>query len=183
MEERKLWEDDSLITMDGSFDFYLLNPVYRHTSGSAAMEVEFAFFLRQFLDPDTIWSQNGRYLCEVSKEEWGRSGWDKVRQNLLETTRPLPLFEQGIEVDLGDFMGRKMTGRISMMWMREPPHRFGMDICDIRRAAEEEFRRHAGKQLFVVPTSISWLAGSWAMLLATFIAVRLLKTTIELRKP
>ncbi|MFJ3369793.1 hypothetical protein [Pseudomonas sp. NPDC086251] len=178
--ERELWAADNLLTLGGTFDFHLLNPSFRHSTGSTAADLAYTSAIVWYRDSDQ--AKNGERMCKLAQEEWDRSGWARLENEALENhakATPLPSYAMPIEQELAPIGERTVTLVISLPF--GPPHRFGTDICEIRAEIVHRLDVHAGRSFVIIPKTMNALATSWSMVLGLFIAIRLLKTTVEFR--
>lgn len=178
-DELGRWERDVLISLDGSFDFRLLDPNYRHATGSAQQDASFYWAFTMYLDSSA--AKESTLMCATAAEELARSGWEGIERKEVEEralAKPLPSAAFP-DIDLPRVGGR--VGKMVIDRSESPPHLFGADACAVRAAVFEDLEAHAGRSFLIISPVMSHLASSWSMLLGLLIAVRLLKTTVEFR--
>lgn len=178
-KEKELWEKDSLITLDGKFDFRLLDPQYKYKAeqGDVDPGLNYLLAFRDYLA--SPWRETRGWFCDVSREEYESSGWRAEEEERRERFRKFALPSVKAPLDFGKVGNIEIVGYIDLV---EPaPHHFGTEACASYEAVFNLMEEQVMRPIFAAPRWSSWLLGSWSMIIGFLIAVRLLKTTAEVR--
>lgn len=120
-------------------------------------------------------TEQGRRFCELAKVEWEESEWLGVyedSQTALEE-RVLPSYRNP-EI-------KTPRGNIRLLLINPPPHRFGTVVCEMHERLRSLASERAQRSVTAIPSYIAVFTPSWAIILGGVIAVRVVKTTAEVR--